>query len=635
MTRLVDRIRVRHLLVIDALAIALAFWLSFAIRFDYTRLMEQFSLHWTLIGLALLIKLPTFYFFGLYRRMWRYASVDEIQAIGVAVSVSSLILALCVLLVLVLPGIGWLEGFPRAVLLIDGLVTLVLVGGTRLTLRVLAERDSRKTREQASDARRVLIVGAGQAGAMLVREIRRNRHVGLTPIGFLDDDPGKQRLHIQGVPVLGQLDSLFATVKRRHIDEVLIAMPTASGKTLRRVVNACKEAGVSFKTIPGMYELMGGQVHVSQVREVRIEDLLRRESVQINIREIAEYLTTATVLVTGAGGSIGAELSRKIASFQPRHLILLGRGENSIYRIEQELRRACPNVKTTPVICDIKDAVKFDSIMARYQPQVVFHAAAHKHVPLMEMNIEEVVTNNILGTRIVAEAAHRHGARRFVLISTDKAVKPSNALGASKRIAEMIVQDLATRSATVFVTVRFGNVLASQGSVVPTFQDQILAGGPVTVTHPEATRYFMTIPEAAQLVIQAGAMGKGGEIFVLDMGEPVRILDLAKDIIRLSGLEVERDIDIVFVGLRPGENLHEEIFAEDEQPRPTTHEKIMATQPRPVRAATLASDIDELARLAHSLDTTGIRLKFREMLPTYRDTGDPSAPLPAVPAHGD
>jgi FlaA1/EpsC-like NDP-sugar epimerase len=628
---LLDRVRNRHLLATDVLAIGVAYFLSFAIRFPYPEVPFYFGLHWSLLILSWPLKLAIFHAFGLYRRLWRYASIEEFQTILLAVSASSLALGSIVIAVLLLPGVTWLDAYPRSIILIDWLLTLVLVGGSRLTLRVLAERDSQRPRRAAGDQRRVLIAGAGKAGAMLVREIRRNPHLGLLPVGFLDDDPGKQKLHIQDVPVLGPLDSLFVVVKRRQIDEVLIAMPTAPGKVLRRVVAACEEAGVPFKTIPGIYELMGGQVRVNQMRDVRIEDLLRRESVQINIREIAEYLTTATVLVTGAGGSIGSELSRKIASFQPRHLILLGRGENSIHRVEQELHRAYPQVRTTAVIGDIKDAVKIDHLMAHFRPDVVFHAAAHKHVPMMELNVEEAVTNNILGTRIVAEAAHRHGVRRFVLISTDKAANPANVMGASKRIAEMIVQDLATRSATAFVTVRFGNVLASQGSVVLTFQDQIAAGGPVTVTHPEATRYFMTIPEAAQLVIQAAAMGRGGEIFVLDMGEPVRILDLAKDIIHLSGLEVGRDIDIVFVGLRPGEKLHEEVFADGEEPRATSHEKILVMQPAPVDSATLAADIEELTRLAAKLDAAGIRAKFRAMLPTYQEASDVPVAVPAVP----
>ncbi|MCC6626736.1 MAG: polysaccharide biosynthesis protein [Chloroflexi bacterium] len=619
-TGFIERLRIRHWLALDAVLVAIAYFLSFAMRFPYPDIPFYFSLHWSLLFVAVPLTLGIFYAFGLYHRMWRYAGVDDLLALLIAVSASALALGVVVIVTLLLPGITWLDAFPRSIVLINWLVLLLLIGGSRMAVRVLADRGGRRPSAAPIRRRQVLIAGAGQAGAMLLREIRRNPHLGLTPIGFLDDDLAKRNQSIQGVPVLGTLDEVFVTVTRRQIDEVLIAMPTAPGKVLRRVVTACEEAGVPFKTIPGMYELAGGQVHASQMRDVRIEDLLRREAVQINIREIAEYLTTATVLVTGAGGSIGAELARKIVTFQPRHLVLLGHGENSIHRIEQELRRTHPRVPTTPIIADIKDATKIDAVMARFRPQVVFHAAAHKHVPLMETNVEEVVTNNILGTRIVAEAAHRFGVRRFVLISTDKAVNPANVLGASKRIAEMIVQDLARRSATAFVAVRFGNVLASQGSVVLTFQDQIAAGGPVTVTHPEMTRYFMTIPEAAQLVIQAGAMGEGGEIFVLDMGEPVRILDLAEDIIRLSGLEVGRDIDIKIIGLRRGEKLHEEVFSAEEAPAATSHAKILMARPAPVDGRQLSADIDTLARLAAVLDAAGIRDKFREMLPTYRET---------------
>lgn len=631
---LIAKLGARQLQVVDALLIIVAFFLSFAIRFDYNELGRELTPVWSAVFLAVLLKLPVFALFGLYRRLWRYASIGEVQAILIGVSTGSLLLTIVVILVLNLPGVAWLDGFPRSVLIIDWLLTLGLVGGLRLGLRALGEGDVGPTTTPGG-LRRILIVGAGRAGAMLASELRRNPHLGLSAIGFLDDDPNKQRHQIQDLPVLGRLNDLFATVKRHRIDEVLIAMPTAPGKVIRQVVNACSEASVAFKTIPGVYELAGGHVHVRQVREVRIEDLLRRESVKINIREIAEYLTTATVLVTGAGGSIGSELVRKIASFQPRHLILLGRGENSIYRIEQELARTHPHVKTTALIANIQDASKIDRLFAQYQPDVVFHAAAHKHVPLMELNPEEVVTNNIVGTRIIADTAHRHNVRRFVLISTDKTVNPTNVYGASKRIAEMIVRQLADTSATTFVTVRFGNVLASQGSVVPVFQEQILAGGPVLVAHPEATRYFMTIPEAAQLVIQAGAMGQGGEIFVLDMGDPVRIIDLAKDIIRLSGLELGRDIDIKITGLRPGDKLTEEVFAADEIPSKTSHDKIVVVHHPPVDGTRLATDIAHLADLALRLDGNGIRAKFRAMLPGYHEPGETLLPTPALPTLAD
>jgi FlaA1/EpsC-like NDP-sugar epimerase len=467
----------------------------------------------------------------------------------------------------------------------------------------------------------VLVIGAGDAGAMLLREIQANPGLGLLPVGFIDDDPAKLGMRIHNVPVLGAREHILAVVEKDAVDEVIIAMPTASGKVIREIIALCEQAHVPFRTLPGIYELLDGTISVNQVRRIGVEDLLRREPVTSDLGPACDLLSGGRVLVTGAGGSIGSELCRQIAVRGPQQLLLLGHGEHSIYHVRSELSHRFPSIDAVPVIADIRDWDRLERVMSQYHPTVVFHAAAHKHVPLMEWNPAEAITNNILGTRNLAQLAAVLGVQRFVLISTDKAVNPVNIMGASKRVAELLVQDMAGRDGTIFVSVRFGNVLGSRGSVVPLFQKQIADGGPVTVTHPEVERFFMTIPEAIQLVIQAAAMGKGGEIFVLDMGEQVKILDLAQDLIRLSGLEEGRDIDIVFTQLRPGEKMSEELFSERETPRPTQHSKILVIEPDRHRdRGNLARDIMELERLARETNTGRIIAKLREVVPEFRSS---------------
>lgn len=614
-------IRNRYLLLADLFLIAAAPILSFIIRLDTIRFQRYYSACLVFITLALLVKPFIFYLFGLYKRLWRYASIDEALSITWAVSLSSvtvtaLIFGVC------LP-FGIIKSFPRSVPIIDWLLSILLIGGLRFSFRLLPRaKSSRKgmaLREPAEVQRRILIIGAGDAGAMLVREMQTNPGLGLLPVGFIDDDPAKLGMRIHNVPVLGTRNDIPDIVRQDDIDEAIIAMPTVPGKVIREIMAICKDARVKFRTIPGIYELLNDTVTVSQIREVRLEDLLRREPIKIDLEEVGKFLAGTKVLVTGAGGSIGAELCRQIAVHKPEELILLGHGENSIFQIQLELAGKFPSLNVAPIIADIRDQGRIEKILEMHRPAVIFHSAAHKHVPLMEYNPVEAITNNIIGTRNVAEAAVRNGLERFVLISTDKAVNPVSIMGASKRVAELLIQDMARRNEAIFVAVRFGNVLGSRGSVVPLFQRQIAEGGAVTVTHPEARRFFMTVSEAVQLVIQAAAMGKGGEIFVLDMGEPIKIVDLATDLIRLSGLEPGRDIDIVFTKLRPGEKLCEELFFAYERPKATKHEKIfIAEATNDFNGEKLGRDILELERLAHKMDVEGIKEKLEEIVPEFQ-----------------
>jgi FlaA1/EpsC-like NDP-sugar epimerase len=560
-------------MVVDAGLVALAYYLAFVLRFDngmpgrYRELLAG-SILFVVLG-----KLTLFGIFGLYHKLWRFIDQKDFEGVVRAVLVATLGI---VVVFFLLPGE---TNPPRGVIALDFLLCLVFVAGVRFGVRMLlVERSLRSLPDRA--AREVLVIGAGGGGQAVVSELRRNPALRSVPLGYVDDDPRKQNMRIAGLKVLGTTSQLPRILDVSEPDEVIIAIPSAPGTLRQRVVTACRERGIPVRTLPTVFELLSGGVDlIRQVRDVQVEDVLGREPVRVEIDTVGTYLSEEVVLVTGAGGSIGAELSRQIARVRPALLVLVDHAENNLFEIRRELEDARHFRNVVAVVADCKDATRMREVFLQYRPGVVFHAAAYKHVALMQENPIEAVQNNAIGTRIVAAAAGDAGAKRFVLVSTDKAVRPATVMGASKALAEWAVEAAQSRHPqTVFATVRFGNVLGSSGSVVPIFRRQIAAGGPVTVTDPRMTRYFMTIPEAVQLIIRAGSVGSGGEVFVLDMGEPVKIIDLARNMIRLSGREPDVDIAIEVVGARPGEKIHEDLFNPDERPRPTGADKIVAAE---------------------------------------------------------
>ncbi|WBL14836.1 polysaccharide biosynthesis protein [Sutcliffiella sp. NC1] len=545
------RKRLSSLIVIDSLIVLSAIYISFWLLNPHFNVFSSQALLFT--SLTLLIWHHLFaYIYKLYFKAWEYASVGELLSIAKAVTYSVLITG-------VLQWIVVGDIFIRA-LVITWMLHMLLIGGSRFSWRMYRDTFMRTNKEK----KRALIIGAGAAGTMVARQLLQNHDAEMEPVAFVDDDERKQKLQILGIPVVGGKDSIEQAVEQYHIDNIIIAIPSLNKTEMQAIFDECSKTSAKTQKIPMLEDLMTGKVSVNEFKDVEVEDLLGREPVELDMESISNKITGKVVLVTGAGGSIGSEICRQICQFTPRSLILLGHGENSIYSIELELRKEYDNViEIYTEIADIQDRDKMFKIMDKYKPDVVYHAAAHKHVPLMERNPEEAVKNNIFGTKNVSEAADAAGVGNFVLVSSDKAVNPTNVMGATKRFAELIIQQVAEKSKTKFVAVRFGNVLGSRGSVIPLFKKQIQEGGPVTVTDPEMTRYFMTIPEASRLVIQAGTLGRGGEIFVLDMGEPVKIVDLARNLIKLSGYSVE-EIGIKYSGIRPGEKMYEELLNDDE-----------------------------------------------------------------------
>lgn len=569
------RLRNRHHLLIDAFLLCVACVLAYSLRFEGTSWIGTYGRDAaTYLAVSLPIRLAIFYSLGMYSQLWYMASVAEMERVLFAALVGAT--ASSALALVLLPELGLLSTrLPLGVVGLDALLGTGALAVSRFLPRVAWWRSHRRA---SAHGERVLIVGAGQAGQMTVRELHANPQLGLTPVGFIDDDRAKHGHRLMDLPVLGAIADLPRILERYAVTQLVIAMPSVPGSVVREVVRIALEAGVGTRTVPGLYEILSGRVGVSNLREVEIQDLLRREPIRTDLAAVHGLVTRRTVMVTGAGGSIGSELCRQISRLDPARVILLGHGENSIFEIAQELREQTPQLRMSCIIADIRDRGRITDVFDRTRPDVVFHAAAHKHVPLMETNVVEAISNNVLGTWNVVMAAAEVGTPNFVLISSDKAVRPSSVMGATKRAAEQITQLAAQRFGQHFVSVRFGNVLGSRGSVVPVFLRQIRAGGPVTITDPEMSRYFMTIPEAVQLVMQAATLGCGGDVFVLDMGEPVKIADLARDLIRLSGLQEGRDIEIKVTGRRPGEKLFEEIFFSGENIVPTSHPKVLSAR---------------------------------------------------------
>ena len=581
---------------------------------------------------VLLLQLLLLWLTGIYAFVWRYVGMAEIKAFIIAAVLAALPL---ILMRIWLPETLQPARIPLSIILMDSVFAFGGVLSMRVTRRALYERGSKRrhdTRESLNGVAKkpVLLVGAGHAGMIVAREITHRGNTNLDVKGFVDDDPAKLGSVIQGVKVLGRAEDIPHLVSELKIDHVIISFAEASRREFRRILDICEQAKVRVRTVPGIYELLQGNVKVSRIRDVQIEDLLGREQVQLDEESMRRFLAGKVVMITGAGGSIGSELVRQVVRFQPARLLLVERAEFALFSIEQELHNAGLNVEALSLVADVGDKERMHSIFQKHRPQVILHAAAHKHVPMMEFNPSEAIRNNVLATRSLGELAAEFGVETFVLISTDKAVCPTSVMGASKRVAELVIQNLNQRARTRFLAVRFGNVIGSTGSVIPTFREQIRRGGPVTVTHPQMVRYFMTIPEAAQLVLQAGAIGEGGEIFILDMGEPVRIFDLAKDTITLSGLKPMEDIDIVFTGMRPGEKLFEELQTSEDQMIKTRHPKIFIGRLAAYPESRIRLALDRLSILATNGWDRELRKVLSELLPEAQLQGL-SQELPTVP----
>lgn len=605
-------------LLIDAVLINLTYILSLIIRFEEAIYSNQFILYFTRYKeqfiYITLIKLIIFAFFKMYRSIWRYASVEELVNIVLAAIVSNLAILSYTHL------IG--SNLPISVYIIATLFDMMFIGGARFCLRVVKLYMDKFNQDK--NKKRIMIIGAGEAGVLVIKEYKNHPQLNSKPVALIDDDEYKQGRVIMGVPVVGKRDDILAQVEKLKIDEIILAMPSASKKDISSIVDICKKTKAKLKILPGVYELIDGKVTIKNIRDVQIEDLLGREEIKTDINAISSYIKDKVILVTGGGGSIGSELCRQIANIKPRKLVIIEIYENSAYDIENELLRRNKDLNLKIYIASIVDRDIMFDLFNIERPDVVFHAAAHKHVPLMEASPKESIKNNVFGTLNLVHAADKYGVKKFVMISTDKAVNPTNIMGASKRICEMIIQSVNPVSKTDFVAVRFGNVLGSNGSVIPLFKKQIEEGGPVTVTHKDVIRYFMTIPEAVSLVIQAGAIVKGGEIFVLDMGKPVKILDLAEDLIRLSGFEPYKDIQIEIIGLRPGEKLYEELFFEEENVTSTIHDKIFVAKPTFTDYKLLMKSLEEAKRIIKEGTDEDLKVYIQSIVPNYTIQRTPS-----------
>ncbi|MCJ7693312.1 MAG: polysaccharide biosynthesis protein [Sedimentisphaerales bacterium] len=604
-------------IVAFSVSLLLSFLVAHNMQFRMDVLAEQY---FPLLAFFLIVKLIVFGFFRQYRGWWRYVGISDLLGILRASFVSTGIIVVLWFTITgtnIIPRSSLIQPITevsQGIFMADMFGTLLLLSGLRMTIRLYYEEF--RTVESGR-LKRLLIVGAGNAGEALLREIHRMPVAEYEVVGFVDDDPGKRGIFIHDLPLLGTVEELPKICGKRNIDEIAIAIPSSTHQQLRRVIQVCEGAKIRFRTVPSITDIASGKFRVSQIRDVDINDLLGREVVRLDLDLIEAFLKDKIILVTGAGGSIGSEMSRQVCNFKPKLLLLIEQAENPLFEVERILKREFPDTAMEAVICNITDEIRVDGIFKKFKPEVVIHAAAHKHVPLMELNPGEAIKNNIIGTKFIADAADKYGITNFVMISTDKAVNPTSLMGSSKRIAEMYIQDLNKTSKTHFVTVRFGNVLGSNGSVVPIFKKQIAQGGPVTVTHPEMKRYFMTIPEASQLVLQAATMGKGGEIFVLDMGEPVKIVDLARELITLSGFKPGEDIEVTFTGKRPGEKLFEELSIKGEDMQHTRHPKIGIWNNIPMDRQALHAGINELLEIAQNQNHSEIISKVKHLVPEY------------------
>jgi FlaA1/EpsC-like NDP-sugar epimerase len=614
--------------VADLLLLTAALYTAFLIRFEFSipsYFMTSFLL---MLPYVLITKIASFYFFDLYRGMWRYTSISDLLNILKAATASSLLIVAFIVFK------SRFIGYSRSVFLIDWFLTILFIAGLRLIVRLFFESYSsdesgQRTRpslvgmlsRKRKNAKRLLIIGAGDCGEKIFREIHNNASLPYQIVGFLDDNRNKVGRKIHGVSVLGRVGEIGAAIKKVKADEALIAIPSASGQQMRKIVECCKDSGIPFKTVPGYGELIDGRVSVKAIRDVAYHDLLGREDVRLDEKGIGAYIEGNCVMISGAGGSIGSELCRQVCRFNPKEVVLYERAESPLYEIELELKRNFKDIRIVPVLGDIQNAEHLSKLFDAHAPRTVFHAAAYKHVPMLELQPWKAVENNILGTANLLNTVKKFEIDRFVFVSTDKAVRPTNVMGASKRVAEMLIQcqNHDPDSKTKFAIVRFGNVVGSVGSVVPLFRRQIETGGPVTVTHPEVTRYFMTVPEACQLILQAGALcSEQVEVFVLEMGQPIKISDMARDLIRLSGFEPDVDVKIEFIGLRPGEKLYEELITEGEGIVPTSHKKIMTLRGEVCSLTQINGKIDKLTRMAVEQDAEKIKTTLKEIVADYQ-----------------
>lgn len=601
-------IRKSILLILDIILIGAALLSAYFLRFE-GYLGSYFEQYQDVVVFVIIIYIFSNWLFGLYRKMWRYASIQELLGIFWSTTLSAL---LTYLLFWVLD-----TKIPRSVLLMTWIISVFFVGGSRFTYRVFRERQNRvRNHKIFFNKKRLMIVGGGDAGANLVKELVQNPNSHYIPVVIVDDAKWKLNNQIYNVPVKGDTSKIPILVESEEIDDIIIAIPSASKSRIKEIVTLCQKTNATIKILPNLNDLINGKAELNQVRNVEVADLLGRDEVVLDSSRIESYIRNQVCLITGGGGSIGSEIVRQLVKYHPKEIVIIDIYENNAYDLQQSLKRHYPNLNFRVIIASVRDKERICKIFEEVKPSVVFHAAAHKHVPFMEENPSEAIKNNIFGTLNVAQCAHEHKVKRFILISTDKAVNPTNIMGATKRIAELIIQSINKESETEFAAVRFGNVLGSNGSVIPLFKEQIKAGGPITITHPDITRYFMTIPEASRLVIQAGALAKGGEIFVLDMGEPVKILDLATQLIVLSGFKPNQDIKIKFIGLRPGEKLYEELLLEEEGLESTKQEGILIASPSDISYKEVLDFIQEIGKFIY--DLSNLKLTLKKLVPSVK-----------------